>query len=237
MKIKYYCLIIVIIINEFKLEFSTIIPYSFLNLKHRDINLDADVDKNIRRFLSIMKKNNLVGVNNKETDNKIWYYSGIPPNEIIELSNIKFNRQCQIEFINCDISGIDFNSPYPNNKKENKDTNNTAESNKENNNFFNIRNINTNNEDLEKDENKNSNNEISNSDLIKLFFVLPSQKKRNKKDFSEYENIEINLLGKKRTREKENNILNDSFEENLENTRRKTGPKKHKNFNFRDYMG
>lgn len=232
---------IIIIINEFKLEFSTIIPYSFLNIKHRDVNLDADVDKNIRRFLSIMKKNNLVGVNNKETDNKVWYYSGIPPNEIIELSNIKFNRLSQIEFINCDISGIDFNSPYPNNnKKENNDTNNN-ESNKENNNFFNISNINTNNEGFksEKDENKNSNNEdsINNSDLIKLFFALPSQKKRNKKDFSEYENIEINLLGKKRTREKENNILNDSFEENLENTRRKTGPKKHKNFNFRDYMG
>ena len=232
----------IMIVNEFKLDQSTIIPYTALNFRHRDVNLDADVDKNIRRFLSIMKKVNLSGINDKETDNKIWYYSGTPTNEIIELSNIKFNKLNEIEFINCDISGIDFNTSCQN-KINSNNNNNTNDDNKENNNVINsIKNINT-NCDIKNEEDENNNISIEeligNSDLRKLFFTMPTQKDKTNKDFTEYEKIEITLLGKKRTREKENNILNDSFEENLENTRRKTGPKKRSslNNNIRDYIG
>ena len=234
----------VIIISEFSLSQSTLIPYTLLNYHHFDINLDADVDKNSRRFLSVMKKLNLSKINDKETDNKIWFYSKISNNELIELSNIKLNNQRQITFINCDLSLLNKKKESPtkkrklnSNKKENKENINNENMNK-------IMELEENDDIQSEKENINEIEEekvicdiIGNDDLVKLFFSMPSIKDNNIKDFGQYEEIDIELLGKKRTREKENNILNDSFEENLENTRRKTGPKRHSTFRISDYIG
>ena len=232
----------VLIISEFSLMQSTLIPYSLINSHHKDINLDSDIDKNIRRFLSVMKKLNLNKINNNETNNKIWFYSKIPNNEIISLSNIKFNSKRQIEIINHDfleshkenkssISKITFDEI--DNKEDNKE-NITKKENKED--KENIKELKNNNID-DINEEKDTYDIIGKNDLIKLFFSMPSIKEEKIRDFNRHENLEFEMLGKKRTREKENNYLNDSFEENLENTRKKTGPKRHSTFNISDYIG
>ena len=194
----------VLIISEFSLQQNILIPYSLLNYHHKDVNLDSDIDKNIRRFLSVMKKLNLNNINDNETNNKTWLYSKIPNKEIIELSQIKFNNKRQIEI---NKENPEQNSNIEFNEIENKENINNNE------NIDGLKNnIGNNSADLK--EEKIEYNIIDKNDLIKLFFSMPSIKENKIKDFNHYENLDFELLGKKRTREKENNILNDSFESN-----------------------
>ena len=178
---------IVIIIDEFSLENCNILPFKFLNYQHNDVNLEKEVDKLIKKLMGLMQQNNFQGINNKEKINKVWYYSGAQYNKYIELSNIKFNSQNEVEFVGIDLTGINFDIDSEDNFSDDEEDNK---------------------EEIIDKKNEETDMEIQ---LKKLCRNGPCHKNKNKDNEKNEKMDNVVGLGKKVDRDKNDDIENEDM--------------------------
>ena len=82
---------IVILVDKFNLEMSNNIMSKKLKFKHKDINLEDGIDYKLKVILNFMKKDNIKGINDKNTIGKSWIFSDVPFYDVVVIL-LSFNQ-------------------------------------------------------------------------------------------------------------------------------------------------